>query len=298
MAMVGWVNFNAFTARTDYFDVAGQASPRQPIQQKNDPRCRHALVNMIEISPAKARSLVGIALLLALQPTSKIARAQSPVQAPPLTQNPESLAEKLRSSRPDAVESSDLRSPELRDDETTDSLRTEAGKQSETMEVDESESTLRGRATMAHLIQLRKPIRLIELADASNDQPKPEDRPAWLVDSVPAVVVTAIGYGVPIPNRYTICQSHQPLYFEQPNLERCGNGFGVWQNAVSGATFLTNTILLPYKIGKQRPDCEVLAGGDCKTCQSVPVGSEVLPVDGCGVANEVLAVAALSLLLL
>ncbi len=163
---------------------------------------------------------------------------------------------------------------------------------------DETDMTLRSRATMAHLNRLRKPIHQIEIADPQSHLQKPENRAASVMEVAAPIQIASLGYGVPIPNRYTIGQAHRPLYFEQPNVERCGNGFGVFQNAVSGFTFLANTMALPYRMGKQPPHCEVPAGGDCRTCQSLPSGAGLLPLDHRGVAYEVLAIAAVALLLL
>jgi hypothetical protein len=44
---------------------------------------------------------------------------------------------------------------------------------------------------------------------------------------------------------------HQPLYFEQVNLERYGHHAGCWQPVISGAHFFGTVAVLPYKIGAQ-----------------------------------------------
>ena len=61
---------------------------------------------------------------------------------------------------------------------------------------------------------------------------------------------------------------HQPLYFEDVNLERYGNGHAKLQPFLSGAHFFTSVFLLPYKTGVNHPtDCEYSLGayrpGDC-----------------------------------
>lgn len=62
--------------------------------------------------------------------------------------------------------------------------------------------------------------------------------------------------------------SHRPLYFEDENLERYGNGIGVWQPAVSGVRFFSSVFLLPYRTGKNPlRECQYSLGymrpGDC-----------------------------------
>ena len=62
--------------------------------------------------------------------------------------------------------------------------------------------------------------------------------------------------------------AYQPLYFEQPNLERYGIQRGVFQPVYSGVHFFTSVALLPYQTGVRRPhECEYGLGhyrpGDC-----------------------------------
>jgi len=54
---------------------------------------------------------------------------------------------------------------------------------------------------------------------------------------------------------------HQPLYFEEVNLERHGYSFGLAQPVLSGAHFFGTVPLLPYKMAAQRPrDCVFTLG--------------------------------------
>ena len=46
---------------------------------------------------------------------------------------------------------------------------------------------------------------------------------------------------------------HNPLYFEQVNVERYGNHHGFFQPAVSAAHFFGSAVILPYKIGAYHP---------------------------------------------
>lgn len=61
---------------------------------------------------------------------------------------------------------------------------------------------------------------------------------------------------------------HQPLYFEQVNVERYGHNAGILQPAVSAAHFFITVPILPYKMGMDHPhDCIYTLGhsrpGDC-----------------------------------
>ena len=130
-----------------------------------------------------------------------------------------------------------------------------------------SEEELRQATVRLHLQQLRKPIQHVELK-RDNDHKRPENQAAGFIAESSPEVVTALGFHLPTPDRYTIAQYHRPLYFEQPNLERCGNGYGILQNGVSGLTFVGNTLALPFRAYHQPPDCLVHAGDDCMTCQT------------------------------
>jgi hypothetical protein len=160
---------------------------------------------------------------------------------------------------------------ELGDDEPTGSLKKASSDGTNAETSQQSDQSLRTQTTNKHFAQLRKPLREIDLKFGSEAQTVPENKAESFTEGEMPRFINSMGYPVPPPDRYTICQTHRPLYFEQPNLERCGNGFCVFQNAVSGATFLMNTITLPCKILKQRPDCEIPSGRDCKTCQTYPV---------------------------
>lgn len=55
---------------------------------------------------------------------------------------------------------------------------------------------------------------------------------------------------------------HKPLYFEEDRLERYGHTHGPWlQPVISGGTFATNLILLPYHVGMNPPqECQYALG--------------------------------------
>jgi hypothetical protein len=170
-------------------------------------------------------------------------------------------------------------------------------------ETDGKADDVRKDSTLGHLSQLRKPVREITLSSTGlkTDQansPTPEDRADQLAQEKPVVMIAGLGLSPQLPQRYTIGFCHRPLYFEQPNLERCGKSCGYFQNAVSGVQFLANTIALPYHMGQQRPDCPIPSRGDCETCQSIPCDWDPLPINKCGALAEAAAIAGFTFLLL
>ncbi len=214
----------------------------------------------------------------------------------------QSLGDKIRERSATTEQSvsgrNDGQSSELADDELTEKLAPSATEKRDNLDERNEVSDSRNRSVDSYIQRLRKPIQEIEVVAHSAGQTVPENRAAVHHQGIEPTAIIALGVGVPIPARYTLAQSHRPLYYEQKNLERCGAGFGICQNAVSAAQFLGNTILLPYKIGKQRPDCPILGGGDCRSCQNVAIGDDVLPIDRRGVLLELAAIAGFSFLLL
>lgn len=60
---------------------------------------------------------------------------------------------------------------------------------------------------------------------------------------------------------------YQPLYFEDPNFERCGQSAGCLTEFVSAAHFGARIPLLPYMMANQPPRYCVDALPDCPTCE-------------------------------
>jgi hypothetical protein len=59
--------------------------------------------------------------------------------------------------------------------------------------------------------------------------------------------------------------SHQPLYFEQANLERCGTSYGCLTSAASCVHFTASAAMLPWQIAVSPPCSKVRSLGDCAT---------------------------------
>lgn len=135
---------------------------------------------------------------------------------------------------------------------------------------------------LRHLIN--RPLKSIRLADAVRSETLTRDpavQPVPLGEPVNCAAISfGLGFGaaepladtspVPIvrrPNRNLYPIWYKPLYFEDPNMERCGQGFGVWTEAVSAFRFVGRVPLVPYMMGSQPPCQCVRALPDCPTCQ-------------------------------
>jgi hypothetical protein len=164
-------------------------------------------------------------------------------------------------------------------------------------QTDDDEARLRRERTMTGIGALKKPATEIRIRTDPGGE-VPDNRAELVSHHQSAISIGALGIASPPPTRYTICFKHRPLYYEQRNLERCGQSCGCLQNGFSAAAFLWNTAILPYQIGRQHCDCLVPAGGDCKTCQSYPCDCKLLPCDLHGLSVQAAALAGFTFLLL
>ena len=71
----------------------------------------------------------------------------------------------------------------------------------------------------------------------------------------------------PRPTLTPFAFCHHPLYFEDPNLERCGIHHGCLTDAVSAVRFFGRVPLTPYMVGSQPPRSCVPSLGPCRYCQ-------------------------------
>ena len=121
----------------------------------------------------------------------------------------------------------------------------------------------------------RRPLTAIRLADSivqldESGKPlaKPEDGNPQQATSVPGE-----HHYVPAPwhrshaSRNTYPIRYQPLYFEDPNMERCGETGGCLTEVKSIAHFAGRIPLLPYMMASDSPHKCVRALPDCPTCQ-------------------------------
>lgn len=88
----------------------------------------------------------------------------------------------------------------------------------------------------------------------------------YMAELIPGEYVMGPVVGVSAPSRYPVCFLHQPLYFEDPNLERCGVSNGYLTTVCSAGKFLGSTAALPYLLVVTPPKTCLAALGDCPTC--------------------------------
>jgi hypothetical protein len=120
----------------------------------------------------------------------------------------------------------------------------------------------------------RRPMTSIRLGDSINpvdDDGKPLETPDASGEA-DARTVPVQHHFVPAPwhpshaSRNTFPLRYQPLYFEDPNMERCGNSAGCLTEATSIVHFATRIPLLPLMMTAQPPCRCVKALPDCPTC--------------------------------
>lgn len=129
---------------------------------------------------------------------------------------------------------------------------------------------------------LFKPMSEIQITGVSSAPPQPSKnakvssltlvRPpneacSYLQLDIPMHYLTS-GYGVRRAPRNTHRFCHNPLYFEDPNLERCGQSKGCLTTACSMVHFTAMTSILPYLTTADPPRSCVAALPDCPTCHS------------------------------
>ena len=68
-------------------------------------------------------------------------------------------------------------------------------------------------------------------------------------------------------NRDSYPFHHNPLWFEDPNLERCGRGWGPFTTTVSAMRASANIPILPYRFTAEKPWSCVRTLPDCTTCE-------------------------------
>ena len=99
--------------------------------------------------------------------------------------------------------------------------------------------------------------------------PRPENKACGYLDSYsPTYYATPARYGAPRPCRNAHVFWHRPLYYEDPNLERCGQTCGCLTTAASVVHFATAITFTPYLIGANHPTSCVQSLPDCPTCHS------------------------------
>lgn len=159
-------------------------------------------------------------------------------------------------------------------------------------------ATSKQQAIDAALSRLRKPLHQIRVATSQQEPNSPVNQAAAMGDPSGPELIADSGSPIQRYRRRTVCFSHRPLYFQQPNLERCGNGYGCATSAVSGMHFFASAFTFPYHAAQQHPGCPVHADGDCRCGQSFPLDLDPRPIDLKATAAQLATMAGFSFLLL
>lgn len=124
---------------------------------------------------------------------------------------------------------------------------------------------------LKRVAELNRPMSGVGFSLPEASGPQPKDQAAQQFEEVPPILISAeLGWVEPPVNRYPVSFSYQPLYYEDRNLERCGEGHGYVQPLFSSIAFAKDTILLPYYLATSPPRSEEYTPGDCPTDYEFP----------------------------
>jgi hypothetical protein len=212
----------------------------------------------------------------------------------------------LRRREDDRKESSLSDKNELSPDEPTTALGDAEG-ESESEEDDEATQKRKAmiakqRALVGYLRKLHKPVSEIHVGRANLEaRTEPVNQAVQLTSHLQPQWVTNTHTAPRVSERYPVGFCHRPLYFQQVDLERCGDHHGCLQNAISAGHFLYGVAVLPYRLASQCPDTLVKSPGDCRSGQTFSAPLEPLRhhgKDGTGILGQAAALAGFSFLLL
>ncbi|MBX3438660.1 MAG: hypothetical protein KF861_14295 [Planctomycetaceae bacterium] len=164
--------------------------------------------------------------------------------------------------------------------------------------IDSNGGSQRAQTIAGYLEQLQKPMMAITTGAALHSNQDPPNLAAELQHGIPPIYEWGQPWVVPRPNRYPYVFRHNPLYFEEPNLERCGRAHGCLQPVYSSAAFAGRAVLLPMMMMYQDPCLLVPSPGDCRTCEQYECQDVVPQATPAGVAVEAAVITGLVFLLL
>jgi hypothetical protein len=122
---------------------------------------------------------------------------------------------------------------------------------------------------------LDKPLQSIALIEPEDTIGlRPADLASARATNLPPRMLSGSLFAAAHPERYVYCFTHQPIYFEDANLERCGIAHGCCQPVCSAAKFLSQAALWPYSLVATPPGSTVITLGDCPTCHTFPCGAD------------------------
>lgn len=117
-------------------------------------------------------------------------------------------------------------------------------------------------------IEIRKAVEVPALAEMENPQlHEPADQARAMLKKRPPFKFWPVYRDPWTANRDSYAFHHNPLWFEDPNLERCGRGKGHFTSVASFLQFNANVAFLPYRMTAQPPMSCVRTLPDCTVCQ-------------------------------
>lgn len=117
-------------------------------------------------------------------------------------------------------------------------------------------------------IEIRKAIEVPKLAEMDDPQLRePADQARAMLRKRPPFKFWPVYRDPWVANRDSYAFHHNPLWFEDPNLERCGRGKGSLTSVASFLQFNANVAFLPYRMTAQPPFSCVRTLPDCTVCQ-------------------------------
>ncbi|MFG0255730.1 MAG: hypothetical protein ACF787_11655 [Rhodopirellula sp. JB053] len=182
-------------------------------------------------------------------------------------------------------------------------------KESEQQDRIEQEKRDKARERLAsRLAELRKSPRNLRINKiVASQEGVPVNQAAEIMSEEPQWIAAG-NFTTPRAVRVHARFCHQPTYYQEMNLERCGRldceSCGCLQDLYSRFWFVTNTAILPYRFASQ-PHCRCVDSyGDCPTCRRYNCSIEPLRCGedccqtGRGLLTESAAIAGFAFLLL
>ena len=117
-------------------------------------------------------------------------------------------------------------------------------------------------------IEIRKAVEIPPLA--AMEDPKlrePKDQALTMLRKRPPFKFWPVYCDPWVANRDSYAFHHNPLWFEDPNLERCGRGLGILSSGSSALQFCANIPILPYRMTAEPYGSCVRTLPDCTVCQ-------------------------------
>ena len=117
-------------------------------------------------------------------------------------------------------------------------------------------------------IEIRKAVQLPPVAKVEDQKLlEPADQARAYLRNRPSFKFWPVYREPWVGNRDSYAFHHNPLWFEDPNLERCGRGYGHLTSLKSFACFSANIPILPYRMTAQ-PWCSCARTlPDCTVCE-------------------------------